>query len=209
VTSKRKNRKQLARDRGSAFHDARRLALDLARGQSSIPFDPMRVGVVLQAGEIAYRQVPAMFNQLTGDGSLGWTQSVPVTVLVTDQRAFMRWPDGSLISLWWRGVQGFEANLHVDTLILDFGDGKPRRLSGPTVPVIAVAAIAAIYGIDAILRHPAIALLRAQGHSLPRASEQRIEHPAPAIERARRDDPRHGLPDQPLSGRSNRAGYEK
>jgi hypothetical protein len=155
-------RKQLARDRDTAFHDARRLALDLARGQSSCVFDPMHAGVVLRVGEIGYRQVPAMFNQLTGTGLFGWTQPVPVTVLVTDQRAFMRWPDGSLISLWWNNVHGFEAKLHDETLILDYGDGKPMCLSGPTTTVIAVAGIAAIYGVGALLRHPALVPLRVQ-----------------------------------------------
>jgi hypothetical protein len=162
VTSKRQIRKQLARDRHTAFHDARRLALDLVRGQSSFPFDPMQAGVVLQPGEIAYRQLPAMFNQLTGYGLFGWTEPVSVTVLLTDQRAFIRWPGGSLISLWWSSVHGFEANLHNERLILDYGDGKPKCLSGPTVAVIAVAGIAAIYGVDAMLRHPAIAPLRVQ-----------------------------------------------
>jgi hypothetical protein len=165
VSGKSKKRKQLARDRDTAFHDARRLALDLARSHSSFPFDPMQAGVVLQPGEIAYRQLPALFNQLTGYGPFGWTERTRVKVLVTDRRAFMRWPDGSLISLWWNGVHGFEANLRNETLVLDYGDGKPRCLSGPTVPVIAVAGIAAIYGVVAMLRHPSIAQLRVQPHT--------------------------------------------
>jgi hypothetical protein len=175
VTRKRRIRKQLTRDRDTAFHDARRLALELARGQSSIPFDPMHGGVVLQPGESAYRQVPAMFNQLSGHGLFGWTERTPVMVLVTDQRAFMRWPDGSLLSLWWNSVQGFEANMQAETLILDDGDGKPRCLAGPTVPVIAVAGIASIYGVAAMLRHPAIADLRVQATPLRahRIAEQR------------------------------------
>jgi hypothetical protein len=122
--------KQLDGDRETAFHDARRLALHLARGQSSLLFDPMQAGVILQPGEIAYRQVPAMFNQLTGYGPSGWTERTLVKVLVTDQRAFMRWPDGSLFSLWWHGVHGFEASLRNEAVILDYGDGKPRCLSG-------------------------------------------------------------------------------
>jgi hypothetical protein len=176
VTSKRKIRKQLARDRDTAFHDARQLALDLTRGQSSIPFDPMCAGVVLQAGEIAYRQVPAIYSQLIDYGLLGWTQPINVTVLVTDQRAFMRWPDGSLLSLWWNNVQGFEANLRAETLILDYGDGQPRCLAGPTVPVIAVAGIAVIYGADAMLRHPAIAPLRVRADAVSDSSLNGFTH---------------------------------
>jgi hypothetical protein len=188
VSSKSKIRKHLARDRDTAFQDARRLALDLARGQSSFPFDPMQAGVVLQPCEIAYRQVPAMFNQLTGYGPFGWTQPVPVTVLLTDRRAFTRWPDGSLISLWWNNVHGFEAKLHNETLILDYGDGKARCLSGPTVPVLAVAGIAALYGVSAMLRHPAIASLRvsADTPTVPgqEGPPQPNEHARPSIEAA-------------------------
>jgi len=186
VSSKRKTRKQLARDRDTAFQDARRLALELARGQSSFPFDPMQAGVVLQRGEIAYRQVPAMFNQFTDSGLFGWTETVPVTVLVTDCRVLLRWPGGSLISLWWGTVHGFEVNLDSETLVFDHGDGKPLCLSGLTVPVIAVAGIAAIYGADAMLRHPAIAPLRARADAVPGSSlggfTQRIEPAIAAIE---------------------------
>jgi len=186
VTTKRKIRKQLARDRGVALQDSRRLALELARGQSSIPVDPMLAGLVLRSGEIAYRQVPAMFNQLSGRGLFGWSDRIPVMVLVTDQRGFMRWPDGSLLALWWNSVQGFEANLRAETLILDYGDGQPRCLAGPAVPVIAVAAIAAIYGEEAMLSHPALAPLRmARGgpaDQTPGSRMHRIDNGTPGIE---------------------------
>ena len=48
---------QLARERTEAFHDARALAIDLARWEPSILFDPMAAGVALQPGETVYRQV--------------------------------------------------------------------------------------------------------------------------------------------------------
>jgi hypothetical protein len=176
VTNKRKQHKQLVRDRDTAFHDARLLALELARGQSSFPFDAMHAGVVLQPGEVAYRQVPAMYNHLGDDGLFGWTERTPVMVLVTDERAFIRWPDGSLISLWWNSVQGFEANLQAETLILDYGDGQPRCLAGPAVPVIAVAGIAAIYGADALLRHRSIAPLRVLVEAVPNSASDAFTH---------------------------------
>ena len=49
---------RLARDRTEAYHDARALAIELARGEPSARFDPMTAGVVLQPGETVYRQVP-------------------------------------------------------------------------------------------------------------------------------------------------------
>ena len=49
---------QLARERTEAFHDARALAIELARGEPSARFDPMMAGVVLQPAETAHRQVP-------------------------------------------------------------------------------------------------------------------------------------------------------
>jgi hypothetical protein len=131
----------------------------------------MHAGVVLLPGEIAYREIPAMFSQLTGYGRFGWTERTRVKVLVSDRRAFMRWTDGSLISLWWNSAQGFEVSLERETLILDYGDGTPRCLAGPAVPVIAVVGIAAIYGVDAILRHPATTRLRTQGTDPPMFTE--------------------------------------
>lgn len=49
---------RLARDRTEAYHDARALAVELARGEPSARFDPMKAGVVLQPGETVYRQMP-------------------------------------------------------------------------------------------------------------------------------------------------------
>jgi hypothetical protein len=160
MTSRRRIRVRLQRDRTLAFNDARQLAIELARRQPSTQFDPMLAGVVLQYGEIVYRTVPASFQQLSGHGLLAWTAPTPVSVLLRDQRAFTRWPDGSLISLWWNTACGLETNLNTETLIIDLGTGQPICLSGPTTPVIAVVAIATIYGASALLNHPGIAALR-------------------------------------------------
>jgi len=48
---------RLARDRTEAYHDARALALELARGQPFTRFDQMAAGVVLHTGETVYRQL--------------------------------------------------------------------------------------------------------------------------------------------------------
>jgi hypothetical protein len=160
MTSKRSLRSQLQRDRTVAFNDARQLAIELAHRQSGIRFDPMLAGVVLQPGEIAHRTVPATFQQLAGHGAFAWTAPLPVNVLLTDRRALMRWHEGSLISLWWNTACGLEINLNTETLIIDQGTGRPICLSGPTTPVVGVVAVAAIYGTDALITHPAIAPLR-------------------------------------------------
>ena len=64
---------RLARDRTEAYHDARALAIELARGEPSTPFDPMAAGVVLQPGEIAYRAVAAL-DTCAAEGTLGRRQ---------------------------------------------------------------------------------------------------------------------------------------
>ena len=57
----------LARDRTEAHHDARALAIELARGVPVTRFDPMMAGVVLQSGETVYRQVP-LWIRMQQDG---------------------------------------------------------------------------------------------------------------------------------------------
>jgi hypothetical protein len=51
---------RLARDRTEAYRDARALAIELARAEPSLRFDPMRAGVVLKPGETVYRQGAAL-----------------------------------------------------------------------------------------------------------------------------------------------------
>jgi hypothetical protein len=51
-------KQRLAHDRTEAHHDARALAIELARGVPSTRFDPMTAGLVLQPGETVYRQLP-------------------------------------------------------------------------------------------------------------------------------------------------------
>lgn len=40
-------KQQLDRERTEAFHDARALAIEIARGEPSMRYDPMKEGVVL------------------------------------------------------------------------------------------------------------------------------------------------------------------
>jgi hypothetical protein len=45
-------------------------------------------------------------------------------------------------------------------LVLDYGDGRPRELSGQCAAVAAVMAVAGVYGLEGLLTHPGLAGLR-------------------------------------------------
>lgn len=152
---------RLARDRAEARHDARALAIEIARGVSSAPFDPMTAGVVLQAGETVYRQLP-IWIRVQNDGR--WAEASFVDVIVTDMRLLCRFATGRLSSLWWNGIVGLEVDLAAEHIILDFGDGQPVNLSGPLVAPVAVVGIASVYGTEAMLTHPGLARIRTHEH---------------------------------------------
>jgi hypothetical protein len=148
---------RLVRDRTEAYHDARALAIELARGEPSTPFDPMAAGVVLQPGETVYRQVP-LWIRVQQDGT--WADASFADVIVTDLRLLCRFASGRLSSLAWNAVAGLEVDLVAEHVVLDFGDGQPVGLSGAQVAQVSVAVIASIYGIRGLLGHPALAALR-------------------------------------------------
>jgi hypothetical protein len=149
--------RRLARDRTEAFHDARALAIELACGEPSARFDPMTAGVVLAPGETAYRRVPLWIRVQDGGR---WSEASSADVLVTDGRLLCRLASGRLTSLWWNGAVGLQVDLVAEHLVLDYGDGQPVSLSGVRIAPIAVVGIATVYGIEAMLTHPALALLR-------------------------------------------------
>ena len=148
---------RLAPDRTEAYHDARALAIEVARGVPSARFDPMRAGVVLKPGETVYRRVPLWIRVQQGGA---WAAASFTEVLVTDQRLLCRFSTDRLASLWWRGVVGLRVDLTAEHVVLDYGDGEPVSLSGARVAPVAVSAIASIYGVQALLGHPALATLR-------------------------------------------------
>jgi hypothetical protein len=150
--------RQLAADRAAAFIDARNLALEFAGMQPGRWLDPMVAGVVLELGESLRRLVNAWLRQRTPEG---WTEASWSQVFVTDQRLLVRLGSGELASLWWGSLVGFEADLVADHVVLDFGDGQPRLLSGPSAAVMAVAGVAALYGPEAFATHPSLSPLRA------------------------------------------------
>jgi hypothetical protein len=147
----------LARERPEAHRDARALAIELARGVPSARFDPMRAGVVLRQGETVYRQVPLWIRVQEGGR---WADASYADVIVTDQRLLCRMSSGRLTSLWLNGVVGLGVDLAADHVVLDFGDGQPVSLSGPSVAAVAMVGIASAYGVEAMLTHHALATLR-------------------------------------------------
>lgn len=150
-------RRRLAHDRELAFHDARALAIEISRGQPRAPFDPMAAGVVLWPGETVYRRAWLSLS-IRSNGS--WVTPSMATVLVTNQRLLCRLPSGCLASLPWRDLVGLHIDLPGEQVTLDHGDGRPVAVSGPAVPVVAVASIASTYGVPALLHHSALDSLR-------------------------------------------------
>jgi hypothetical protein len=151
---------RLARDRTEAYHDARGLAIELARGEPSARFDPMKEGVVLQPGETVYRRVP-LWIRVQQDGR--WAEASYADVIVTDMRLFCRFAAGRVSLLWWGGVVAIDVDLVNEHIVMDYGDGQPVSLSGPWVAAAAVAGVAVIYGVQGLVDHSALAPLRGEG----------------------------------------------
>jgi hypothetical protein len=151
---------RLARDRTEAYHDARALAIELARAAPSVRFDPIQAGVVLKPGETVYRQVQ-FWIRVQQDGR--WAGASFAKVLVTDSRLLCRFTTGRLASLWWNGIVGLHVDLAAEHIVLDYGDGQPVGLSGAQVAPVSVAAVASIYGVQALVGHPTLAPLRTVG----------------------------------------------
>ena len=157
MRAKSKVAQRAAADRRAALADARNLALELAGMNAPFAIDAMAAGLVLERGEFGRRMAGLWLRvRLGGMWSLpSWSQ-----VLITDRRLLVRLGTGELVSLWWGSLVGFEADLQQGHVVLDFGDGHPRSLSGPAVALVAVAGVGRLYGPEALLVHPALALLR-------------------------------------------------
>lgn len=149
--------RQAQEARAFARADARVLAIELAQAHMDFGIDVMSAGVVLEPGERPLRSVDGWLRQRMG---LTWTEGAAVALFITDLRLVARLPSLELVSLWWAGVVGFEADLEAGHVVLDYGDGRPRLFSGPAAPVVAVAGVAALYGVPAMTQHPALASLR-------------------------------------------------
>lgn len=139
-----------------SYADARHLALELA-GAPGPTVDPMTAGVALEDGERVRRRVDVWLSLWLGHA---WSTPRPAQVLVSNRRLLARLDSGELASLWWGSLAGFTVELSAGQVVLDYGDGRPRSMSGPGVAAIAVAGIDSLYGTRALLTHPALEPLR-------------------------------------------------
>jgi len=167
---------RLSGDRTEAYDDARALAIELARGESSARFDPMTAGVVLQPGETVYRQVQ-VWIRVQQEGT--WAEASSADVILTDGRLLCRFVSGRLASLWWSGVVGLHVDIATEHVVLDFGDAQPVCLAGPRVASVAVVAVASVYGPGAMLTHDALAPLRTWPNTT-HSARQRHQNPESA-----------------------------
>ena len=139
---------------------ARELALEYAGLSPATSLDPQHLGVVLRPGE-GIRRVASTWFRVRMGGQ--WSEASLSQVMITDRRLILRLGSGELASLWWGSVWGFEADLAAGHVVLDFGDGRPRLLSGEAAPLIAVAGVAQIYGVPALATHPCLEPIRSAG----------------------------------------------
>lgn len=137
--------------------DARRLALELGHLAPRSPVPVMQLGVVLEPGEEACRATYTWVRVLE---DWGWPHAALCECLITDRRLLLRMPGGQLACIWWAGLVGLDIRLDQASVVLDFGDHRPRQLAGEGVDLIAVAAVAAAYGVEALISHPALDPLR-------------------------------------------------
>jgi hypothetical protein len=159
---RRRRRLRPGHDAG-LLDDARHLALEVSGLAPPAAVDVMALGVVLEPGEVPRRLID-VWSHFRQDGQ--WMNLVHCGCLVTDRRLLLRLPSGELASLWWSGVVGLDVDLPNGRVVLDYGDGRPRAVSGPAVPAVAVMAVASLYGFEALATHPGIAPLRQHASAL-------------------------------------------
>lgn len=154
----RRSRKPTTRAaRPLAAEQARGLALGLAGLQPLPAVDPMAIGLVIEPGEHAYQVASAWVSYRDADR---WTRPSQSRVVVTDRRLMVGMPLGPVTSLWWGSLVGFHPDLVHSSVVLDYGDGYPRSLSGPDVASVVVVGIAQLYGVFALAEHAALEPLR-------------------------------------------------
>jgi hypothetical protein len=159
VRTLKRQRQQAQLASAVACNDARHLAVELAAGRPAQPIDVMRLGLVIDPDETAYRYVTATISQY--DQSVGiWPVPTPAAILITDRRLIARLPHGAVISYRWNSVVALDVNLEVGHVVLDFCDNEPRAIGGPAVAILGVIAVGAIFGLDGLIRHSALVSLR-------------------------------------------------
>jgi hypothetical protein len=139
------------------------------------------MGIALGAGETVWRELDAGYFILDTYSHIhhhhGWGGNVDRTYevtdkrwtnhgrlrwLVTNQRLASRCSDGELISIYRAELGGCQIDLDAEYVIVDRLNGTRHCLTGPTTPVIAVAAVGCLHGAHALIDHPALEPLRAR-----------------------------------------------
>jgi hypothetical protein len=165
--SRRKDAKALARwddeARQWATATGRDLALDLYYNRETATL-PYGVGVVLDAGENVWAEVPVRFN-------LDWTPPVKPgehaqpavrSWLVTTNRVVGRLADDRLHGYRWDKAVGARVDLTPGREIVSLDiDSEPTLIwTGSALAPMAVAAVFHLYGPLAMIQHPGLAAVR-------------------------------------------------
>ena len=141
----------------TVFDDARALAVELSRGVASLEFDAVSAGLILFPGETVYRCVGAW---LTTVDRGSWAPPNWAEILMTDRRLICRCDDARLLSLSWTHVTGLQIGLEEQHLVMNYGDDPPIAFMGIGAATLAVGTVAGVYGLPALITHPALSPLR-------------------------------------------------
>ena len=137
--------------------DARQLALELTGLAPPLNVDVMSMGLVLEPGERALRQVPV---EVRHADRARWTGESRGVGLLTGARVLLDLETGKSVSFWWGSLVGFRPCVEDGYAVFDYGDGIARLMSSRSMASIAVVGIAALYGNAGLVEHPALATLR-------------------------------------------------
>lgn len=99
-----------------------------------------------------------------------WREHQPARVIATDQRLICQ-VNGTWLSFYFGAMTAFYPEPSNYSVVFDFSETSPLRLSGPDAPLLAVYATWRLHGADAITGHPALAPLtapRSQPHRTPK-----------------------------------------
>lgn len=173
MTSTRKLRRAAGRwedgTRAWATDAGRALAVDLYHGRDTLT-RPYQVGVVLDAGEQVWGELPACCSidpplyPPPGAARPGDPLPQPPisTWLLTNGRVVGRVRD-HLRGWRWENMVGCRVDLTpgAEVVAIDVENGKPPvTWTGPGVAPLAVAAVFRLYGARAMVEHPGLAVLR-------------------------------------------------
>jgi len=172
---KRRQAKELGQrigsERRAAHLDARRLAVQIASVRPYPPVDVYSYGLAPNEGEQHYRVFWMHWHMreiwtynriidLQANREFAfWPQPQLAHLMVTNQRIACRDCNGELFSIYWNGLSGCQVDIPAERITLDYHDGRAGAFTGTAAPVLAVAAIAHLYGTEGLLQHPAIRVL--------------------------------------------------